>query len=413
MENAPELSSEDQARATVLSLFAGAGGLDLGLESAGFRPVACLDTEARARETLQLNRPDWFVPSDGDVNAAAKWLTPGECGLGRGDLDLLAGGPPCQPFSKAAQWSASSRQGMRDPRAEPVRGMLDLVQQFLPKAILIENVAGYLSGKGNALPTLQRRLARINRQEGTNYKLQWWIVDAAHYGVPQHRQRAIAVATRDGRAFDLPSPTHAAEPIRAWDALHDLHEDSQPEPQGSWTALLPSIPEGGNYQYLTAKGDGTELFGWRTRYWSFLLKLAKDRPSWTLPASPGPNTGPFHWDNRPLSVRERLRLQSFPDEWRLAGSLREQYVLAGNATPPLLAEVLGLSLRDHLGFDPLPCRQPQLLLSRVAQVPEPGTIQPVPDSFLHLAGPRAAHPGAGLGPAPRRPLTDGGLATRA
>jgi DNA (cytosine-5)-methyltransferase 1 len=207
------------------------------------------------------------------------------------------------------------------------------------------------------------------------------------------------VAFRDGRSFQLPARTHASHPVTAWDALHDYRELNPPEPTGSWTELLASIPEGGNYQWLTARGGGEELFGWRTRYWSFLLKLAKDRPSWTLPASAGPNTGPFHWDNRPLSVRERMRLQSFPDDWHLDGTLREQYRLVGNATPPLLAEVLGAAIGVELGL--YAEYSVKLLKPQVASVPAPKQPRPVPRSLRGAVGPKDAHPGVGLGPAPR------------
>ena len=134
----------------------------------------------------------------------------------------------------------------------------------------------------------------------------------------------------------FPSANPCREALTAWDALADLPNVPGLRLPGSWAELLPSIPEGGNYLYLTARGGGTELFGWRSRYWSFLLKLARDRPSWTLPASPGPSTGPFHWDNRPLTVRERLRLQGFPDDWQLCGSAHQQIKMSGNATPPPL-----------------------------------------------------------------------------
>src|SRR4029079_12045835 len=128
-----------------------------------------------------------------------------------------------------------------------------------------------------------------------------------------------------------------------WDAI-GCEEFSEPVAQatGKWADLLASIPEGKNYLWHTNRGGGHQLFGYRTRYWSFLLKLAKDEPSWTLPAHPGPATGPFHWDNRPLSVAEMLSLQSFPAAWRVEGERRADHVTQiGNATPPLLAELLG------------------------------------------------------------------------
>jgi DNA (cytosine-5)-methyltransferase 1 len=386
----------------VLSVFSGAGGLDLGLEAAGFSHVLCLDNDPVARASLQKSRPAWVVPEAGDVDDAGRSLRPSDLELEPGELDLIAGGPPCQPFSKAAQWSNRSWQGLADPRARPLSGMLDLVGSFLPKAVLLENVPGFLRGPRSVLAPLQDGLERINDAKGTAYALRWWVVDAADYGVPQRRQRAIAVAFRDGLQFELPTPTHKSVPMTAWDALHDLVEDELPQPTGGYTDLLPSIPEGGNYQWLTARGGGPELFGWRTRYWSFLLKLAKAQPSWTLPASPGPNTGPFHWNNRPLSVRERLRLQTFPDDWFLTGSTREQYRLVGNATPPLLGEVFGSSISSALGLRA--CRlehELALLPRRKPDIPDPTEPAPVPDRYGSRVGAKSAHPGTGLGPAPR------------
>ena len=387
-------------RGTVLSAFSGAGGLDLGLEQAGFDPVLCLDTDASAQATLKKNRPEWQVPGDGDVSTAAARWSSDDLGLNGHDLDLIAGGPPCQPFSKAAQWTPTGRVGMKDPRAMPLDGFLALVERQLPRAILIENVPGFVAGPSSALASMQDHLREINKRAGTSYRLHSWIVEAADYGVPQKRQRALLVAFRDGRCFTLPPPTHAGAHLRSWDALHDYEESDPPALTGSWTPLLPSIPEGQNYQWHTARGGGVELFGWRTRYWSFLLKLARDRPSWTLSASPGPNTGPFHWDNRPLSTRERLRLQSFPDSWELTGSRRDQWRLAGNATPPLLAEIVGNAIARELGLGG-PSVLPSLRIARVPSVPEAQPPVPVAQQFIRNVGPRIPHPGPGRGPAPR------------
>lgn len=397
----------------VLSVFSGAGGLDLGLEKAGLKTVGCLEIHPVARETLQYNRLGWQLLDPSDINLAAEELQPSDLGLRKRELDLIAGGPPCQPFSKAAQWQSAARQGMRDPRAQAIHGLLGLVESFLPKAILLENVAGFLKGPTSAREVIEDGLKEINALRGTSYRLETAVLDAADFGVPQHRLRAIAVARRDGRSFAFPAPTYSDKRISAWDALADMpHVDWSSRP-GIWTDLLPSIPEGGNYLYLTARGGGPELFGWRSRYWSFLLKLARDRPSWTLPASPGPYTGPFHWDNRPLTVRERLRLQGFPDEWQLLGSRGQQVKMGGNATPPPLAEAIGrelvrqLKLGDMRERDSILRRPPVLQIARRTDCPPASGPVPVPDSFLYLAGPKPAHPGTGLGPAPRtaRPPT--------
>ncbi|TCC20091.1 DNA cytosine methyltransferase [Kribbella speibonae] len=383
----------------VLSLFTGAGGLDLGLEAAGFETVCSVELNSVCRRTLKWNRPQWNLLDEADVISAAGHLSPQDFDLSQGDLDLIAGGPPCQPFSKASQWSPKGRRGMKDDRAETVVAMLDLVEAFLPRVLLIENVAGFLRGQVSAKSFIDDRLATINHTNGVDYQLVATVVNSADFGVPQNRHRVIGIALRDNLDLSLPVPTHEAHPLTAWDALHDApEEDDLPDPQGYWSGLLPAVPEGQNYQYLTKRGGGQEVFGYRTRYWSFLLKLARNQPSWTLPASPGPATGPFHWDNRPLSVREMLRLQSFPDDWALEGTHREQVKQAGNATPPLLAEVFGRQILRALTSANLP-DQPTLLRNRAAEPPPTATPpQPVPPEYLDHVGAKPEHPGTGLGP---------------
>ena len=387
---------------TVLSLFSGAGGMDLGLERAGFHHLGLVEFGLRQRETLA-RRLEWPLLGSGDVNELARSLRASDLGIQRGDLSLIAGGPPCQPFSMAAQWAASGRRGMLDSRAQTVVSTLALVEEFLPRAILMENVTGFVQGQRSALPFLREELARISHKHGVNYRLSVKVLNAADYGVPQNRRRAIVVALRDGEDFSWPEPTHSSAPVTAWDALHNVQSASYPRSRGKWAALLPSIPEGANYQWLTSKGGGPELFGYRTKYWNFLLKLSKDLPSWTLSASPGPSTGPFHWDNRPLSVEEQLRIQSFPDGWELAGDYRDQTLQAGNATPPLLAEVLGLALLNNIFAkgEGAGERQPSLLVDRAHARPPRSSVRPLPAEFRSQVGAKQAHAGSGLGPSPR------------
>ncbi|MBH0024489.1 DNA cytosine methyltransferase [Salinibacterium sp. SWN248] len=375
--------------------------MDLGLEEAGFENVGCIEIDETARATLRLNRPSWKMIGDGDITSVAQYLRPEDLGLKTGELDLLAGGPPCQPFSAAAQWATTGRQGMRDERARTVDATMRLVGTFLPKAILMENVLGFVSGKGAAIGYLEEQLGIIGQHAGVEYSVHWRLLNAADYGVPQNRRRVIVVALRDGIPWEWPKPTHLGSYVRAWDVLSDLPPGDLPEPNGKWAELLPSIPEGQNYQWLTKRGGGDEIFGYRTKYWNFLLKLAKDRPSWTLSASPGPSTGPFHWDNRPLSVREQLRLQTFPDAWQLSGEYRAQTKQAGNATPALLAEVVGRQLAACLRpCGDRPSAPHALLRSRKAElVPAPLEPSPIPERFANMRGPKKAHAGEGLGPA--------------
>ena len=382
---------------TCLSAFTGLGGMDLGLEAAGFRHVGCIEWDHAARRSLKANRGErWPVLATGDIEEAADTLKPEDLSLSAGDLDLLVGAPPCQPYSKAAQWAAGTRLGLEDRRGRYLDDFLQLVQTFLPKVVVIENVRGFVLGSTSALPYLAAELARMEATTGVTYACDHRLLDAHDYGVPQHRVRAIVVLRRCDTPFQWPA---ARSPVVAWDAIGPLRfDDDPPRCVGKWADLVPSIPEGHNYLWHTNRGGGRHLFGYRTRYWSFLLKLAKDRPSWTLPASPGPATGPFHWDNRPLRIEELLRLQSFPADWQVeAGSRPEAVRQVGNATPPLLAEAVGRSVATMLdGRDfasaltlAIPTRRP---------IPPASIPAPVPQHLLKFEGTYEDHPGHGNGP---------------
>src|SRR5690606_35435717 len=131
-------------------------------------------------------------------------------------------------------------------------------------------------------------------------------------------------------------------------------------PGGKWGALLPSIPEGENYLWHTERSGGMPLFGWRTRYWSFLLKLSKRLPSWTIQAQPGSAIGPFHWDSRRLTFAELCRIQTFPHKLQIDARRTEMQRMLGNAVPSLIAEVWAREIRKQL-FD-LPIVTPLKLL---------------------------------------------------
>lgn len=391
-----------RAAPTALSAFSGIGGMDLGIEAAGFRLVGTIELDELARSSVHANRNGEWPVVGYDIADFAVSVSPADLHLDQGELSLIAAGPPCQPFSKAAQWSRTSRAGIDDRRADCLYDLLDLIDVFLPEAVLVENVPGFISGTTSALHLFDRQFQEINERHSTAYRLEAAVVNAADYGVPQHRRRAIVVARRDGGAFAWPPKTHLERPARAWDAIGPLRlQPSEiPETRGTWADLLPSIPEGHNYLWHTNRGGGRPLFGYRRRFWSFLLKLSKHQPSWTVPAQPGPSTGPFHWESRPLAVREMLRLQSFPATWSVEGDYRQQVHQVGNATPPLLAEVFARDLAQQLFGttmeSPLRYRIP-----RKRYVPEAEPVLPVPAKFRKLEGVHPAHPGAGLGPRPR------------
>lgn len=391
---------------TLLSVFSGCGGLDLGLEHAGFLVVGCIENDPAARASLQANRPKWPLLMPAEINALARKIKPGDLGLRPRQLSMLAGAPPCQPFSKAAQWSANGRQGSRDRRSNCLTGFLKLVDIFLPKVFLIENVPGFVQGRTSCLQRIERALRRINQKRRCSYRLQWNLVDAADYGVPQHRARVILVAVRDGRAFNWPAATHRNSLVTAWDAFCSLPTPPKVKPKEGWLELLPTIPEGGNYIWHTRRGGGYPLFGYRTRFWSFLLKLSKERPSWTLSAQPGPYTGPFHWDNRALSYEEQLRLQSLPASWHVTGPHREILRQIGNATPSLLAEVIGGAIASQI-FGRRRKIKPRLLIPRAGKpAPKAARRARLPSRYHELIGIHPDHAGTGRGPKPTSPLGD-------
>lgn len=172
--------------------------------------------------------------------------------------------------------------------------------------------------------------------------------------------------------------------MTAWDAIGDLDDEGPGELAltGKWAALLPSIPEGRNYLWHTERGGGVPLFGYRTRYWNFLLKLSKRRPSWTIQAQPGPSTGPFHWRSRRLSLRELCRLQTIPDDIMIAGSLAEARRQVGNAVPCALAYALAQALGRHfLGFK-RPSGPCPLVPQRRRLVPPAEAVAAVPAAFV-------------------------------
>jgi DNA (cytosine-5)-methyltransferase 1 len=392
---------------SVLSLFSGAGGLDVGLEAAGFETCLCVEMDEDARTTLKHNRPNWKQATPGDIHLHKPTDLLGLAQLRPGQLDLLAGGPPCQPFSKSGYWSAGDSKRLSDPRASTLDAYLRVVDAALPRVALLENVRGLtFDGKDEGLRLLERGLERINRRRRTRYHVNVVHLNAAQYGVPQLRERVFLIASRAGELFQSPRVTHGEDAMleryrTAWDAIGDLDFENWPielAPTGKWARLLPSIPEGENYLWHTPGSGGEPLFGWRTRFWSFLLKLAKNSPSWTIQAVPGPATGPFHWRSRLLSVRELCRLQTFPDHYDIIGDRRAAQRQIGNAVPCALAELLGLEIkRQLLGMSVSP-RQSALLPPHRVQCPPRERTRAVPSEYLGLRGRHCPHPGSGLGP---------------
>jgi DNA (cytosine-5)-methyltransferase 1 len=280
-------------------------------------------------------------------------------GQALGTTDLLAGGPPCPPYSKSRFYRTDMPRALSDPVGfESINGYLTALEFLEPRAFLLENVPGLAySVHSDALGLIENTAARLG------YQVTHRVLNAADFGVPQIRQRFFVVGART--PFAWPEPTHAQSPDpglfgsrRPWatagDAIGDLDSDINADDTGhfaggSYHHLLQQVPPGENYLFFTEqRGYPEPIFKWRSRYWSFLLKLSPDLPAWTIQARRSNNMGPFHWRNRILRIPEIKRLQTFPDDWYVAGSIQEQWHQIGNAVPPLLAHALGVALRQAL-----------------------------------------------------------------
>ena len=396
-------------RLNAISLYTGIGGLDFGFEAAGFHTAVAVELDPAACRTIRQNRLGWNV-IERDIHDVSSAEILDTAGLQVGKTDVLIGGPPCQPFSKSSYWVNGDALRLDDPRADTLTAYLRVLRDTRPKAFLLENVYGLVyKGKDEGHQHLVDGIASINQETGTNYQIGWKLLNAAHFGVPQLRERVFLIGSRDGKSFEFPHPTHGPpdklglfddhEPYHTvWDAIGDLPEAPN-EPSltvgGKWGALLPSIPEGQNYLWHTNRGGGLRLFGWRTRYWSFLLKLAKNQPSWTIQAQPGSAIGPFHWRSRKLTGHEMCRLQTFPDSLVFDCGRTETQKMLGNAVPSLLAEVLARSIRRQLLGDELNLGALRLMPHMRVPAPDPEPVASVPSHYLELIGDHSDHPGEG------------------
>ena len=400
---------------TVISLYTGVGGLDYGFEAAGFETRVAVELDPVACRTLRLNRP-WPV-LEGDIHGFSSKAILKAARLKAGEADVLIGGPPCQPFSKSGYWVTGDARRLDDPRASTLAAYLRVLRDTRPKAFLLENVHGLaFKSKDEGLRHLLDGIEAINRETGTSYRVSWKVLNASRYGVPQIRERVFLIGSRDGLPFVFPEPTHGApeelgqrpdlEPLRtAWDAIGDLPINPN-EPGlkigGKWGDLLPTIPEGQNYLWHTNRGGGARLFGWRTRYWSFLLKLAKDQPSWTIQAQPGSAIGPFHWTSRRLSTRELCRLQTFPNGLVFDCGRTDVQRLLGNAVPSLLAEILAQETDVQLLGAQRVRSAPHLLPPARPFAPGAERLKPLPSKYRTLIDDHADHPGEGRGRSTQR-----------
>lgn len=329
-----------------IELFAGAGGLALGLEQAGFEHIGLVEFNEPAAQTLKTNRPKWNVLCE-DVEKVASRDLEKEFGIKKYDLDLLSGGAPCQSFSYAGK-----RLGLEDVRGTMFYHYATFLKKLQPKMFLFENVKGLLTHDGGKT---YQTICDIFSQEG--YEVCHQVLNAVDYGVPQKRERLITIGIRKdliGKcSFNFPKKHEKQLLVR------DIKLDVNPPktecvrysaykenifklvpPGGYWKDINPEIAK----EYMKSCWY---MGGGRT---GILRRIGLDEPCLTVLTSPGmKQTDRCHpIEVRPFSYRENARIQTFPDDWFFCGTLNEKYKQVGNAVPVNLAKEIGLELIKSL-----------------------------------------------------------------
>jgi DNA (cytosine-5)-methyltransferase 1 len=329
-----------QKQYTVLELFAGAGGLALGLEMSGFVAVGLIELDKHASATLQLNRPNWNILNidirDFNLNLNNYIKTPSE-------IDLISGGFPCQPFSYAGM-----KLGLQDTRGTLFFEFANIVQKIQPKVILAENVRGLKThNNGKTLETILKSFNDIG------YNVQYKILNSNHYDVAQKRERMVIIGTRKDlpNIYMYPKPLHNMLVLQ--DALKNVPLSIGVKYPENKRKILDLVPPGGCWRHLPEKiakeymAGSYFLGGGKT---GIARRIAWDEPSLTLTCSPAQKqTERCHPDEtRPFTVREYARIQSFPDNWKFCGSMLNQYKQIGNAVPVNMAKHIGISIINYL-----------------------------------------------------------------
>ena len=359
-------SSINHSKPIALSFFSGAMGLDLGLEEAGFDIRLACEFDKHAQNTIKTNNPE--TPLIGDLNEYTADDILSYSGLNKDtEIDLIAGGPPCQAFS-----TAGKRQGFNDDRGNVFLHYIDIAIKLNPKFIIIENVRGLLSAPMNHRPHNMRgeefpELANDEMRGGAlnfvlslikkaGYGYSFNLYNSANYGTPQIRERVILICSRDGVTPPFIPPTHSNDEsfdLPKWNVFKDAVKGIKkhnhinfPEKRLKYYRMLKA---GQNWRNLSdemqreAMGKSYFSGGGKT---GFLRRLAFDKPSPTLLTHPAmPATDLAHpKEDRPLSVEEYKRIQQFPDDWEITGPILQQYKQIGNAVP----KGLGIAVGNHI-----------------------------------------------------------------
>ena len=363
------------AGVAVIDLFAGAGGLTVATEMADCETRLMVELDPVCCDTLRRNHDPNRVLW-GDVERLRGATLRRKSGLTRSEPLIVVGGAPCQPFSKAAYWTdpgddsryrrarAAGKKlekpqpilnARKDERRSLILEFERIVRESKAAGFVFENVPSILH------PRNKRDFFAFRRRlEQAGYFTTLVKANATHYGVAQCRHRVFLLGAKAALPNEPPR-THSPDPedglqpiVTAGEVLKPYSRAvfSEPEEQvsGRWLSALREIPPGSNYKALTAwAGHPEPLFEAETRFWNFLLKLSPTAPSWTLAASPGPWTGPFHWKSRRLRIVEMAALQNFPSDYHFEGSRRAQIRQIGNAAPPLMASAMIRSVVKAIG----------------------------------------------------------------
>lgn len=335
---------------TSIELFAGAGGMALGMEKAGIEHVLLNEIEKNACNTLRFNRPEWNVLEDNIQNIDFSEY--------KNQVDIVTGGFPCQAFS-----SAGKKLGFEDTRGTLFFDFARCINEVKPKIFIGENVKGLLThDKGNTLEVIKQSVTDIG------YTLiEPRVLKAMYYKVPQKRERLILVGVRNDLVehiskFKFPEKYHRVLTVSDAFKKGELFDTDVPEDQGveypkRKKEIMEHVPEGGYWRDLSDELQREYMAG------SYFLgggktglarRLSMKTPSLTIVCSPAmKQTERCHpVETRPLTVRESARIQTFPDNWQFQGAKGQQYKQIGNAVPVNLAYALGLSLVGFLNsFD--------------------------------------------------------------
>ena len=368
-EDQPTYYTRDQIlskkKPIVLSFFSGAMGLDIGLEQAGFETLLCCEIDNSCRKTILKNKPR--IALIGNIHEYTSSEIRKAAGLTiKDDIDLIVGGPPCQAFS-----TAGKRKSFQDERGNVLLTYLDMIVDLNPKFAVIENVRGILSAplkhrphneRGEGYPSLTKEEQSggamffiLKKLRKAGYSISFNLYNSANFGTPQKRERVLIVCSRDGEKLPYLVPTHSENaefnllPWRTFkDVVKDLvkinhHHLEFPEKRLKYYRILKPgqcwrhLPDN-----LQREALGASYFsgGGKT---GFLRRLSWNNPSPTLVTHPAmPATDLAHpVEDRPLSIEEYKRIQEFPDDWKIEGSLIEQYRQIGNAVPVSLGRALG------------------------------------------------------------------------